>query len=99
MLEIGSEIDVVFKEYCKTIDSSFSNAYKTIGRYKESIHRNNIDFFTSEVSILNSNDKLYPWNDWNTLDAPIWWTAYNKIKHNRTSVVEINGVNASIDLS
>lgn len=93
MLEIGSEVDVVFKEYCKLIDSSFKGAYKTIGRYKESVKNNNPDFITQQVSIINYDRTLYPWIEWNTLpDAPWWWTAYNKVKHNRTSVVEIDGI-------
>ncbi len=92
MLEVGSEIDVVFKEYCKLIDSSFKGSYKTIGRYKESIKNNKPDFITQEVTIINYDRTLYPWIEWNTLpDAPWWWTAYNKVKHSRTSIVEIDG--------
>ena len=93
MLEIGSEIDVVFKEYCKLIDSDFKGTYKTIGRYKNSIKNNNPDFITQEVMIINHDRTLSPWIEWNTLpDSPWWWTAYNKVKHSRTSVVEIDGL-------
>ena len=93
MLEIGSGIDVVFKEYCKLIDRSFKGSYKSIGRYKESVKNNNPDFISQEVMIINYNRKLSPWIEWNILsDAPWWWTAYNKVKHSRTSIVEIDRV-------
>ena len=92
MLEIGSEVDVVFKEYCRTIDPLFKASYKSIGRYRESICKNNPEFITQQVSAVNYSKYLYPWVEWNEeLDAPCWWTAYNKIKHSRTSVVEIGG--------
>lgn len=93
MLEIGSEVDVVFKEYCKAIDPVFKPSYKTIGRYKESIIKNKPDFIMQEVSLINYDRIIQPWAEWNILpDAPWWWTAYNKVKHSRISTVEIDGV-------
>ena len=93
LLEIGSEIDVVFKEYCKLIDNTFKGTYKSIGRYKASIKNYNPDFITQEVVIINYDRILCPWIEWNTLpESPYWWTVYNKVKHNRTSVVEIDGI-------
>lgn len=91
MLEIGSEVDVVFKEYCRTIDSGFKPNFSRIGRYKDCIHNCNPDFIIQEVSVINHNRSLFPWQEWNTRsDAPRWWTAYNKVKHQRTSIVKIN---------
>ena len=95
MLEIGSEIDVVFKEYCKLIDPSFKSTYKTIGRYKECMTKCNPIFIQQEVSVRNDYPTVQPWIEWNmpdALDAPYWWTAYNKIKHSRTSVVKIDDI-------
>ena len=93
MLEIGSEVDIVFKEYCRAIDPSFKSSYKTIGRYKESISNNNAVFISQQVYLINYSRTLSPWVEWTTLpDAPWWWTAYNKVKHSRISMVEIDGV-------
>ena len=95
MLEIGSEVDVVFKEYCKTIDTNFKNSYKTIDRYKESIKTCNPMFIQQEILVRNDYPTIKPWIEWNVLDksvSPYWWTAYNKVKHNRTSVVQIDGI-------
>lgn len=91
ILEIGSEIDVIFKEYCMTIDSGFKKSYTSIGRYKESIQRVNPGFITQEVKLINRDRSIKPWEEWNVLqDAPWWWTTYNKVKHKRTSKVEID---------
>lgn len=90
MLEIGSEVDVIFKEYCKQIDTSFKTKYSKITRYKDSINTHNQDFISQTVIVENFNLTVQPWIEWNSLDAPYWWTAYNKIKHNRTSMVEID---------
>lgn len=95
MLEIGSEVDVVFKEYCKLIDANFKNSYKTIGRYKECVTQCNPIFIQQEVTVRNDYPTVQPWIEWKTpdaLDAPCWWTVYNKVKHNRTSIVKINGI-------
>ena len=92
MLGIGSEVDVVFKEYCKLIDSAFKSSYNSIGRYKVSINNNNPGFIAQEVSLINYDKIVKPWVEWNNMDAPFWWTAYNKVKHSRTSIVEIDGV-------
>lgn len=93
MLEIGSEIDVVFKEYCRTIDPTFATSYRTIVHYKNSINNNNPDFITQQVLMTNYNKHLYPWIEWSTLPgSPNWWTAYNMVKHRRTNMVEIEGV-------
>lgn len=93
MLEIGSEVDVVFKEYCLSIDNEFKKTYSKIGRYKECIRNKKPDFISQEVLIKNHYRKLTPWKEWDMLpDAPRWWTTYNRVKHNRTSVVEIDSV-------
>lgn len=92
MLEIGSEVDVVSKEYCRVIDPTFKNSYKTIGRYRESIRNCNPDFITQSVDVNGSVQILQPWKEWTSEEAPSWWTAYNKVKHSRTSIVEIDGV-------
>lgn len=91
ILELGSEIDVVFKQYCNILDAGFKG--RSIGKYRECINANNPDFITQDVKERTTGNVHNPWIAWNdsTLDAPFWWTAYNKIKHSRTSVGEIDG--------
>lgn len=93
MLAIGSELDVVLKEYCLNIDVSFKKSYKTIGKYKEAIIKEKPEFVDQKVAIINHELQIEPWKEWNNLpDAPWWWTVYNKVKHKRTSKVKIDGV-------
>ena len=94
MLEIGSEIDVIFKEYCRLIDRNFKGSFSTIGRYKDCIKKNDSDFITQVVKLIHYDYSLRPCIDFNTeqQDSPVWWTVYNKVKHNRTSNVEIDGI-------
>lgn len=90
MLEIGSEIDIIFKDYCLTIDPSFRKNYSTIVRYKNCISNMVPDFIQQIVYVKNCNINLQPWIEWNgSLDAPLWWKAHNKIKHERTTKVKI----------
>lgn len=93
ILEIGSELDVVFKEFCRATDPNFKSSFKTIGRYQSSINSTHPEYFAQEVQMLNSDILIQPWIEWNAPDhSPSWWTVYNKVKHSRTSRVEIDGI-------
>ena len=93
MLEIGSEIDVVLKIYCKLLQPTFNG--NCITDYMTLISVSKAAFSTQEVSISTNEVKVQPWINWSRSDggiSPFWWTAYNKIKHNRTGTGTINGV-------
>lgn len=90
LLQIGSEIDIAFKEYCVALNSNFAG--KTIGNYRECIQSNKATFILQEVK-ESINDRVFqPWKEWQSINAPSWWTAYNKAKHERYSLVEIGGI-------
>lgn len=90
LLEIGSEVDVVLKEYCKLLQPSFSG--ETIVQYKSTINSVRPDFCTQDVLILKTEDKIKPWYAWggsiveagSVVKNPYWWKVYNKVKHDRT---------------
>ncbi len=92
ILQIGSEIDIVGKIYCKMLDNNFKG--KSINTYQDCIKVNKPNFIIQEVKIINRELKLKPWENWSLSanNPPYWWTAYNKIKHCRTDIVEINGI-------
>lgn len=94
---ICSEIDVIAKSYCKEMDNSFSGS--TINYYCKCITDNVPDFSQRKVRLINCDIEIFPWKDWNyTLQTqpsgrqntvvtnPDWWTKYNKLKHNRTTI-------------
>lgn len=90
ILEIGSEVDVALRQYCKLLDSSFNG--KSIGVYKNCIQTSQTEFINQEVQLIRGERVIQPWVSWATRDGPCWWTVYNKVKHYRTSIVEIDGI-------
>lgn len=87
ILEIGSEIDVVLKKYCRYLDKSFRGS--KIDKYHECILKNKKTFSKETVDIYNKNIVLTPWVEWNNKEInPLWWKIYNQIKHERTTKIE-----------
>lgn len=79
----SSEVDVVAKLICKQLNPS-SNADK-IDEYRKEIqpsYSNISEFF---IEIPRFGLKLQPWDNWNNGKNPLWWNAYNKVKHVRSS--------------
>lgn len=94
---ICSEIDVICKEYCNYL-SNTSNASNILG-YANVILTNRNDIKSRIVKVNNNSVIiLKPWEKWssdlhNPLNgsnpnniSPEWWTMYNKVKHNRTTL-------------
>lgn len=89
-LQVGSEIDICFKEYIKLISTN-SNCIN-INDYKCELLSNDIDFFNEEVIVNIIGIFIKPWSDLQNNSCLDWWTAYNKVKHQRTDQVTINGI-------
>lgn len=84
LLASGAEVDVVCKQICKKLNSSsFANG---INRYRDEICAVYPHIPDFEVLLPRYGLTLTPWDNWNQPNGvPIWWTAYNKIKHHRDS--------------
>lgn len=77
----SSEIDVVAQQLCQQINADshagsisayqneITNAYPLIGQ--------------TVVTIPKFGLTLKPWVRWARKEVPLWWTAYNKVKHHR----------------
>jgi len=92
LLAIGSEVDVTMKFFCRLLDSTFSG--NSIEHYRSCIEEHRPTYFDQEVSVREGLMNIKPWanrNSKNKVISPFWWNAYNKCKHNRTEVGEING--------
>lgn len=89
LLELGSEIDVAFKQYCRNIDPSFRG--EKITDYQACVRVKEPDFIMQNVEEKITGRTLMPWakHD-NSQNAPYWWKAYNKVKHNRTEGSKID---------
>lgn len=83
-LSIGSEIDVICKEYAGYLcrNRNIKKSPKSIKEYSEYILFNNDAIINENVNCTISNDKLSPWKNWSR-QTPEWWKQYNNVKHNR----------------
>lgn len=92
ILEIGSEIDIVAKMYCKMLDENFSG--ERITDYQICICRHINDFYNQTVELTGKELILKPWENWGLTPriSPYWWSVYNKVKHERFSSGIINEI-------
>jgi len=82
LLSASAEIDVVCKQICRNIDSQ-SNA-NSIHKYRDKIVSAYPAVPQFQVVMPFFGLTLTPWDEWKNLQGiPFWWSAYNKIKHNR----------------
>lgn len=93
ILEIGSEVDVTLKIYCNLLRPNFNGSCNR--DYQSLIEVSKTEFCYQVVSVKNTDIKLQPWKNWSSDEehtSPFWWTAYNKIKHDRTGSGTIESV-------
>lgn len=86
MLQIGSEIDVVAKKVCFEIVST--GKPNKINQYQSIILNRYPEFSKVAVFVKKNSNLIIPWDCWDK-ESPIWWKAYNSIKHNRNDVNKI----------
>ena len=83
LMTAAAEVDVVCNQICKKIDPKYRA--DSINKYQEEIVKayNSIPGF--KVIIPRHGLTLQPWQKWGVKkdNPPLWWTAYNKIKHQR----------------
>ena len=84
LLAAGAEVDVVCKLICRASDAGSTAA--TINAYRAELNTAIPEIATFEVLIPRFDLTLQPWEKWSgDSGVPLWWTAYNKIKHDRDS--------------
>jgi len=81
LLAAGSEIDVVAKILCNSIDSTKS--YEKINDYHETIVNKFPKFPSMIIDVPQYELQLTPWKKWSQDKNPDWWRAYNDVKHER----------------
>jgi len=83
-LASAAEVDVVCKQICKIINPK--SRADNINMYRADIKSAFPNIPQIEVILPRFGLTLTPWNEWIKPDGiPLWWTAYNKIKHSRDS--------------
>ena len=87
LLASGAEVDVVCKQLCKATDPQ--SQAESINKYRDEIKDAFPGVAQFEVLLPRFGLGLHPWDEWNKADGvPLWWTAYNKIKHQRDTEFE-----------
>ncbi len=82
LLASASEVDVVCKRLCTQIDANSTAG--NIHQCRDQIRAAFPGIVNFEVRIPRFNLELHPWSEWSKPDGvPFWWTAYNKVKHER----------------
>jgi len=81
LLSICSEIDVVAKLVCKSINPN--STASNIDGYRSEITGRYPNFHTVECLIPRYGLQIEPWANWSGVTNPQWWTDHNKVKHQR----------------
>lgn len=77
----ASEVDVVAKRLCKQVKTT--SKADNINQYKKEIMGRYPEIAGSCVSIPKFGLSLSPWEQWGKDSNPVWWKAYNDVKHKR----------------
>jgi len=82
LLASASEVDVVAKQLCRKLDPDSSA--DNIHQYRNEIKIEYPQILDFKVNIPRYGLTFTPWLNWKkNQGVPIWWTAYNKVKHHR----------------
>lgn len=83
LLTAASEVDVVAKLVCKSCNEGSSA--KNIEDYRRELSQAFSRIPDIEVTIPRYGLTLAPWSDWQNDKTPDWWSAYNRVKHERNA--------------
>jgi len=82
LLSAGAETDVVCKQLCKKVNNNSSA--ESIGAYRTELTKAFPSIPNFGVKLPRFGMNLTPWDEWNNPESvPLWWTGYNKVKHQR----------------
>ena len=82
LIAAPAEADVVCKQICQNINPA--SVADNIHQYRDAIMPAYPVMSQFEVLAPRYGLRLKPWDQWNQPQGvPLWWTAYNKIKHHR----------------
>ncbi|AUB82442.1 hypothetical protein [Candidatus Thiodictyon syntrophicum] len=80
-LAAASEVDVVTKQLCLLVDTAANP--KNIEQYRAVLRRCLPEIENSLITIPRYGLDFRPWGSWENGETPDWWSAHNKVKHQR----------------
>ena len=81
LMAASAENDVVLKLLCKRVTPG--TKVRTINAYFPVVTTALPGFLSFEVWLPRFDLRLKPWSAWRADHPPLWWTANNKVKHQR----------------
>ncbi len=81
LLAASSEVDVLAKQLCRMVDPEAK--VENINRYHPIITGAFPTLREAKVTLPRCGLTLTPWIHWRATSPPRWWTAHNKVKHER----------------
>src|SRR5690606_21662780 len=81
LMAAAAETDVVLQGICAAVQPGFRG--RSIRTYYDVVNRTCPGLFDTLVAIDRYGLSLQPWQGWTPTTPPLWWTANNKVKHNR----------------
>jgi hypothetical protein len=91
----ASEVDVLCRRFCAEISPVSGLDRRNIGDYKRILTQARRSISKEKIFVPRYGITLTPWANWDDArpapewwespleDVPEWWTAYNKVKHER----------------
>lgn len=77
----ASEVDVVSKRLCRKLDGNSKAC--NITAYRKEICPCYPQITDTRVEVPRFGLILNPWEQWGKNENPLWWKAYNNVKHHR----------------
>jgi len=81
LMAASAEVDIVCKQICKRLEPTHNP--RSINSYREIILKQYPMIKRFTVLLPKFGLTLHPWINWEKNSPPKWWTANNKIKHER----------------
>ena len=88
LIRIGSQVDIFFRHwgvvhnvYNKTHTNNLKIDNLNFGNYKDIEKSGELILSSKKIEILLKNENINPFEFWIDNGYPLWWTAYNKLKH------------------
>lgn len=83
LMTASAEADVVLKELCRLVLPDTDA--QSIGGYYPIVSGNYPGLLKLPIGIHRYGLQFTPWTNWTAQSPPLWWTANNKIKHERAN--------------
>lgn len=81
LMAAAAETDIVCKQICEQVKPN--SKARSLGDYYKPIITAYPAFKTFKVEMPRYGQTLTPWADWTPKKGPLWWQAYNNVKHHR----------------